>query len=365
MITRTSPACQTEIDDFNRVPAGAEPDADSDDWRKLLSESTLPVEQLLAQLDIPAQALDGSAVASIDGRIDTAPLSFSVRAPAPFIQRMEKGNINDPLLRQVLPVLAEQQPMPGYSDDPLQEAQANVAPGLIHKYTSRALLIVSKACAINCRYCFRRNFPYQDNQPSRAQWRDALNYLREHAAINEIIFSGGDPLACSDRHLRWLGQQLAAIPHIRRLRIHSRLPVVLPQRVDTQLLQWLESWPGQKVMVIHSNHTNEIDQQVAQAVTKLRTAGVTVLNQTVLLKGVNDSAAALTALSERLFDVGVMPYYLHMLDPVAGAAHFAIDDKKARQIVGEAAALLPGFLLPKLVRELPNKNAKTLIAPIQ
>lgn len=357
MITRTQPQCQTENSDLTPlIPLSAGDSA----WQPLLSAAAIPLEQLLGRLGLTV-----SDYHRVDGAIDTAPLSFPVRVPEPFIARMERGNINDPLLRQVLPLQAENHLAPGYIADPLEEADANVVPGLIHKYHGRALLIATRACAIHCRYCFRRHFAYQDNQPDRREWQQAFEYLTENTAIREVIFSGGDPLACSNARLNWFGQQLAAIPHISRLRIHSRLPVVLPQRVDQPLLQWLSSWDGQKVMVIHCNHARELDQSVADAIGRLKDIGVTVLNQTVLLKGVNDSPDALVELSERLYDCGAMPYYLHLLDPVQGAAHFAVSDARAQRLVGAASERLPGYLLPKLVRESAGQNSKTPLALIQ
>ena len=351
MITRTSPSCQTE----NTVIRLAEVKS----WQQLLSDSTLTLAELLEKLAIsPADF-----AASIDGDPDISPQDFPIRAPAPFIDRMVKGDINDPLLRQVLPLVKEHDITPGYTADPLHEADFNNTPGLIHKYRSRALLIVTKACAIHCRYCFRRHFPYEDNQPSRAMWSEALDYLQQHPEINEVIYSGGDPLASSNSQLSWLNQQIAVIPHIKTLRIHTRLPVVLPQRIDAGLLELLQQWPGKKVVVIHSNHANELDDSVKDAISKLKAIGVTVLNQTVLLKGINDSANTLVELSERLFDIGVLPYYLHLLDTVSGAAHFAISDTQAKAIMGEVTARLPGYLVPRLVREEADKTSKTPILP--
>ncbi|MDA8693829.1 EF-P beta-lysylation protein EpmB [Pseudomonadales bacterium] len=351
MITRTDPSCQTQ----NTVIRLDEVKS----WQQLLSGSTLTLAELLQKLDISAADFANS----IDGDPDTAALDFPIRAPAPFIERMVKGDINDPLLRQVLPLVKEHDITPGYTTDPLQEADFNSIPGLIHKYRSRALFIVTKACAIHCRYCFRRHFPYEDNQPSREMWSQALDYLEQHPDINEVIYSGGDPLASSNAQLNWLSQRIAKIPHIKTLRIHTRLPVVLPQRIDSALLELLQQWPGKKVIVIHSNHANEIDDSVKDAIDKLKLTGATILNQTVLLKGINDSSSALVELSERLFDVDVLPYYLHLLDSVTGAAHFAIDDTEAKTIMAEVVARLPGYLVPRLVREEANKQSKTLILP--
>ena len=353
MITRTGTKCQTEIQPI-RVLEPA-------DWRQLLSTSNLSLTELLTRLNLKQEDF----IDSLDGPLDVNPLDFIIKAPAPFIARMTKGDINDPLLRQVLPLQKENQVMPGYIDDPLHEKDYNVAPGLIHKYRNRALLIVTQACAIHCRYCFRRHFPYEDNRLARQAWEKALHYLQAKPSINEIILSGGDPLATSNKQLQWLIDQLATITSIKTLRIHSRLPVVLPQRIDRDLINCLRGWPGHKVVVIHSNHANEIDNNVKHAVDKIKSTGAIVLNQSVMLKGVNDRAETLAELSQRLFDSGVLPYYLHLLDPVTGAAHFAITDARAKRIMGEVTRLLPGYLVPKLVRELANKNSKTLILPTE
>jgi len=272
---------------------------------------------------------------------------------------MGPGDPTDPLLRQVLPLGEEALPAPGYVTDPLQEAEHTPARGLIHKYAGRVLLITSPACAVNCRYCFRRHFPYGDNSPSRAQWEASLEHLRTDPSITEAILSGGDPLAASDRQLAWLVERLEAIPHLRRLRIHTRLPVVIPDRIDAALLDWLGKSRLQKVVVLHINHAQEIDPAVVDACARLKTAGVTLLNQSVLLRGVNDSVDALAALSERLFEAGVLPYYLHVLDPVAGAAHFDVPDGQARELVAGLREVLPGFLMPRLVREVPGEGSKT------
>lgn len=359
MITRTSPSCQTEIRDLQPIT--------ENDWRSMLSNAKLTLAELLARVEIDprefthchGQGNNTNLIAAQSALPD-----FPIRVPEPFIQKMIKGDISDPLLRQVLPIASEHDITPGYTNDPLQENRFNVAPGLIHKYRSRALLIVSKACAIHCRYCFRRHFPYEDNQPGKQEWSTALSYIKQHTDINEIIYSGGDPLASSDKHLAWLSTQIAQIPHIKRLRIHTRLPVVLPQRIDDGLLTWLNDWQGQKIVVIHSNHVNELGDDVKMAIAKLKSAGATVLNQTVLLKGINDSVQALSQLSEKLFDIGVMPYYLHLLDPVTGSAHFNVSDARAKRLLGAVSAELPGYLVPKLVREQANKRCKTPILPI-
>ncbi|ERL50237.1 hypothetical protein BJB45_03665 [Halomonas huangheensis] len=284
---------------------------------------------------------------------------FEVRVPEAFAARMRTGDPMDPLLRQVLPLASEADTSPGFVTDPLEEAQHTARRGLIHKYAGRVLLIASPACAVNCRYCFRRHFPYDDNAPSRSQWEDTLNYLRDDSSLREAILSGGDPLAASDRQLAWLVEKLDSIRHLKRLRLHTRLPVVIPDRVDAIMLDWLASTRLQKVMVLHINHANEIDDAVIAACARLKAAGVTLLNQSVILRGVNDDVDSLEALSERLFEAGVLPYYLHAFDPVAGAAHFAVSDETAEALIAELRTRLPGFLMPTLAREIPGEASKT------
>lgn len=237
----------------------------------------------------------------------------------------------------------------------------NPAPGIVHKYSNRLLLIVSPSCAINCRYCFRRHFPYQENRQSKQQWRQAIDYIAKSKEINEVIFSGGDPLAANDNFLGWLCEQIAAIPHIKRLRIHTRLPVVIPSRIDEGFLRWASSTRLKPLVVLHINHGNEINLQVTEAVQRMTNLGIRVMNQTVLLKGVNDNAETLAQLSEKLFDIGAMPYYLHLLDQVQGASHFDIPQHFALNIYADLQTRLPGFLVPRLVREVAGEKSKTLI----
>ncbi|NLS14010.1 EF-P beta-lysylation protein EpmB [Vibrio sp. SM6] len=283
---------------------------------------------------------------------------FAQRVPKSFVERMEKGNPYDPLLRQVLPLSEELEWHDGYSTDPLVE-QNNSTPGLLHKYRNRALMIVKGGCAINCRYCFRRHFPYNDNPGSKQAWQQALDYLAQHDEINELILSGGDPLMAKDEELRWLIERVAAISHIKRLRIHSRLPVVIPARVTETLGSLLEASRLQIILVTHINHANEINDEFRHAMARLKRFGVTLLNQGVLLKGVNDSVAAQVQLSEALFDAGILPYYLHVLDKVQGAAHFYISDDEARTIMAGLLEQVSGYLVPKLTREIGGRPSKT------
>ena len=283
---------------------------------------------------------------------------FPLRVPRAFAARMQPGNAADPLLVQVLTAQEEFLAAPGFTTDPLDEQQS-VVPGLLHKYRNRALLLVKGGCAVNCRYCFRRHFPYQDNQGNKANWGKALEYIRLHPELDEIIFSGGDPLMAKDHELDWLISELEAIPHIRRLRIHSRLPVVIPARITDTLCQRLAASHLQVLMVTHINHPNEIDDHLRHSMARLKRAGVTLLNQSVLLRGVNDDADVLAALSNALFDAGILPYYLHVLDKVQGAAHFMVDDEEARALVKALLAKVSGYMVPKLAREVGGEPSKT------
>jgi len=264
----------------------------------------------------------------------------------------------------VLPVMAERNVLPGYNHDPLEEADANKVPGLIHKYHGRVLLIVTGHCGIHCRYCFRRHFPYADNQPSRQDWSQAFDYIRNDTSISEVILSGGDPLAVPDRHLQWMIGEIAAITHVKRLRIHSRLPVVIPSRVTSELVMMLAQTRLATSLVIHANHAQELDDHVMRALAPLRHAGVTLLNQAVLLVGINDAAEVLIALSERLFAMGVLPYYVHLLDHVTGAAHFDAGMDRIVSLRDALLARLPGYLVPQFVREVPQAASKIPFFPV-
>ena len=318
-------------------------------WQKELGQAFTSPEQLLAYLKIdPAPWHAGFAARRL----------FPMRVPRPFADKMQKGDAQDPLLRQVLPLGEEFNQVPGFVTDPLEEHDSAL-PGLLHKYRSRVLLVVRGGCAINCRYCFRRHFPYAENSPDQAGWQEALAYIAAHPEINEVILSGGDPLMAKDEHLARLFDALAAIPHLKRLRIHTRLPVVIPARLTNTLRDLLSSSRLQAVMVLHINHANELDEDLSQRLSSWRQADITLLNQSVLLAGVNDDAATLCDLSERLFSAGILPYYLHQLDKVAGAAHFLVSDNKAKALMAELLAELPGFLVPKLVREIGGEANKT------
>ena len=318
------------------------------DWRQLWREAVTDASELLGLLELQHLA----------GWLPTADAGFPLRVPRGFIARMRTGDARDPLLLQVLPQLAELDDVPGFMVDAVGDMAAREAQGVLHKYHGRALLIASGSCAINCRYCFRRHFPYGDEMAAAGQWRQALEHLRRDDSISELILSGGDPLALATSKLEELSRGLADVPHVTRLRIHTRLPVVLPERIDHAFTAWLAALPLQKVVVLHANHANEFDERVDAACARLRDTGATLLNQSVLLRGVNDDADALAGLSERLIAAGVLPYYLHQLDRVQGAAHFEVDDVRALALMEALRARLPGYLIPRLVREVGGDASK-------
>ena len=318
-------------------------------WQTEMAEAVRDPGELLSLLELDPRWLEPARRAAA---------AFPLRVPRPFLARMRKGDPQDPLLRQVLPLAEELQEVPGYARDPVGDLLSRGARGLLHKYRSRVLLITTGACGVHCRYCFRRHFPYAEESAKPDDWREALDYLRRDTSVNEVILSGGDPLTLSDSRLAELMRSLETVQHIKRLRLHTRQPVVLPSRVDDALLGWLSACRLQKVVVLHVNHPREMDASVREAGAKLRGAGASLLNQSVLLRGVNDSAAVLAELSEALFEAQVLPYYLNLLDPVAGAAHFDVPETEALKIMEELRARLPGYLVPKLVREVPGAPSK-------
>lgn len=322
-------------------------------WQEILSDLITDPEELLQILELDA---------------DTSPYSlealaqFPLKAPRPFVERIEKGNWHDPLLRQIWPSAAEEVQTEGFVADPLHEEEFNPVPGLLHKYQGRVLLTAAPHCAVHCRYCFRRHFDYRANSPSRAQWERAFNYIANDSSIEEVILSGGDPLALSDSQFRWLLQQLAAIETLNTVRIHTRLPIVIPQRVSAELIQSLSETRLNIALVIHCNHRRELDDEVGASLDKLADVGVTLLNQAVVLKDVNDNSGALIELNRALFRHNVLPYYLHMPDQVAGTEHFTVSDQQATNLIKSLHGALPGYLVPRLVRENPGERGKTRIA---
>lgn len=323
------------------------------DWQTALRQVITDPAELLGVLGLGPEWLPAARDAA---------RAFPLRVPRAFVARMHRGDHTDPLLRQVLPLEQESRVVEGFGLDPVGDLAAHVAPGVLHKYEGRVLLTATGACAIHCRYCFRRHFPYAEANASTEQWRAALEYVMAHPDIREVILSGGDPLTLSDRRLAEFIQALEGCAHVERLRLHTRLPVVLPQRVSPELCAWLSSTRLKTIMVIHANHAQELDDSVRVACQRIANCGTTLLNQSVLLRGVNDSVAVLKQLSEALFAAGVLPYYLHLLDRVQGAAHFDVSEDAARQLMAGLNAHLPGYLVPRLVREVPGAPGKELIA---
>ena len=341
MITRSAPGVHTG--NQQTMP---------DSWQMQLANCVTQPEELLDILGLDKSLLPAALKAD---------KAFSMRIPRSYIARMEYDNPNDPLLLQVLPLAQELQNVRGFSSDPLGETSKNPTEGVIHKYQGRLLLITSGACAVNCRFCFRRHFPYNENQLGGQHLEEALAYIRNESSIKEVILSGGDPLASSDSRLKQLTEALADIPHVKTLRIHTRMPVVMPDRITCALQDVLRSTRLKVVVVLHCNHAKEIDSTVVSAVDSLKSTGAMILNQAVLLKGINDTVEALVELSETLFDAGVMPYYLHLLDKVQGAAHFDISTETARALVQGMMIQCPGYLVPKLVQDIAGKPSKTIV----
>lgn len=332
MIPRTGKNCQTVS------------------WNEALATAFTCPEMLIDHLKLDRSLLPAAQKAASQ---------FGLRVPFSYVAQMEKGNPRDPLLLQVLPLGAELLHQPGFITDPVGDFNATACSGLLHKYHGRALMITTGICAINCRYCFRRHFPYQESSAHLDHWAAAIRYLKEDTSINEIILSGGEPLMLTDPKLAKLILTLEAIPHLLRLRIHTRMPVIIPQRITDNLLDMLENTHLQSIIVIHSNHPNELSPEVQQALRQLRSRNVTLLNQSVLLKGINNNLETQIELCESLFRTGTLPYYLHMLDPVQGAAHFEVSQEEAITLHQGLLRKLPGYLVPRLVRELSGSPAKT------
>lgn len=325
--------------------------AETESWQQTMRTAIRDVKTLRKQLNLPPDPTSAGAAES-----------FALFAPQPFVDRIKPGEESDPLLLQLLPTAAEDQSPAHFLTDPLLESDASLTTGVLKKYTARALLIVTGACAIHCRYCFRRHFPYSDNSAGGSDLDDALAAIAADTSIEEVILSGGDPLTVVDQTLSKLIAGLESIPHVRRVRIHTRLPIMIPARVTKDLVAMLKQSVMEKVVVIHANHANEFDAHVAGALSRLQSAGAILLNQTVLLKGINDDSQTLIDLSKRLLAAGVMPYYLHQLDQVIGAAHFEVPEETGTQLIAEMRAALPGFAVPRYVREIPGEPNKTVLA---
>jgi EF-P beta-lysylation protein EpmB len=318
-------------------------------WQKALVQAVTDPKELLSILELDQTLLPAAQAVN---------KQFPMIVPRGFVERMQKGDPHDPLLRQVLAIDSELIETPGFSQDPLKEANVNPVTGLLHKYHGRVLLTFVGTCAVNCRFCFRRHFPYNENNPSNEGWDQALAYIANDSSIEEVILSGGDPLIANDKKLLIFSDKLNQIAHVKRLRIHSRVPIVLPERISPEFIAWTKTLRQQVIMVTHCNHPQEINDQVALALLHMKQAGITLLNHTLLLKGVNDSVETLVELSKALFANSVLPYYLHMLDKVQGAAHFDVNQGQAQALHWGMAQKLSGYMVPKLVYEKPGAPAK-------
>ncbi len=324
------------------------------DWKEELRQAFTRPADLLGFLALPTDLADERRAAGFR--------EFRMLVPRGYAALMEQGNPDDPLLRQVLPVACERTDHPDFSTDPVGDAAATRGPGLLKKYQGRALLVTTPACAIHCRYCFRRHYPYAQESLGADAGSSAIAGIASDDTIREVILSGGDPLMLDDAHLQSLVAKLEAIPHVERLRLHTRLPVVLPARVTKALCGTLAQTRLQAVVVVHANHPRELSPAASGAVRLLREAGVALLNQSVLLRGVNDDPDTLSVLSDVLFRDGILPYYLHLLDRVQGAAHFEVPLTEALDLMAELRLRLPGYLVPRLVREDPGAGSKIALS---
>ena len=321
-------------------------------WRSALRTAVRDAAQLIRAVGLPESLVPVAQAAE---------RSFPVFAPLEYIARMRRGDISDPLLRQVLPLADELRTAPGFSPDPVGDRAATLSPGLLQKYRSRTLIVTTAACAVHCRYCFRREFPYEESPRSPAAWQPALDRIAADSTVDEVILSGGDPLTLVDSSLAELVHRIAEIDHVRRLRVHTRLPIIIPERVTSEMLSWLTGSRLTPIMVVHANHANEIDASVEAALSRLSCAGVPLLNQAVLLRGVNDSVEALESLCRQMIDLRVMPYYLHQLDKVNGAAHFEVPIEQGMVLVDKLRARLPGYAVPRYVQEVRGESGKRVL----
>ena len=325
-----------------------------------ISSSIRNIDELAQRVQLSIADLDTNKLLSNINPEDQH-TKFPLRVTESYLRRVEVGNSKDPLLLQILPTATENLHQTGYSLDPVGDCSAQKQDGVIQKYHGRALLITTPACAIHCRYCFRRHYPYSENRISDTNLAEAIEWIKEEKSLNEIILSGGDPMMLSNQRLFRVIDSIAEIPHIKTVRIHTRMPVVLPSRIDDMLIDRLSQLNINKVVVIHANHPNEINSEVESALLRIKQSGTILLNQSVLLKGVNDSASTLKQLSLRLFDAGVIPYYLHTLDRVVGSHHFEVRDEIAVKIIKTLSSQLPGYLVPKLVREIEGESEKCAV----
>ena len=326
---------------------------DKTTWQQILKEAVRDPVELCRLLDLPSKYVEAAQRASS---------TFPVLVPRGFLAKMAIGDPHDPLLRQVMPLDEELHSPPNFTTDPVGDRDAVRRPGLLQKYSGRSLILTTGACAVHCRYCFRRHYPYSEAPPSTAAWNKALTHIAADTSIEEVLLSGGDPLTLRDERLAELAGHLNDMPHLRRLRIHTRLPIMIPQRVTDHLLQWLRPARLTPIFVIHANHPKELDEAVTESLGRLIDHGVPVFNQSVLLRNVNDDLETLSELCQRLVNARIMPYYLHQLDRVAGAAHFEVPVQKGVELIEGLRTRLPGYAVPRFVAEVPGAESKIVIA---
>jgi len=318
-------------------------------WKEALSSAVRDPKQLLDLLELTDQEY-----------LDRVHLNnkFNLFVPLSYVKKMKKGDWDDPLLKQVLPLKDETVKTFGFVSDPVGDLSAEISTGVLKKYQGRVLIVTTGACAVHCRYCFRRHFPYANSMPDKGKWQQTLEVIREDTSISEVILSGGDPLMLPDDRLSSMCQDLAGIPHVKILRFHTRIPVFLPERITPNFLGWLSEIDAKVVMVVHANHANELDDNFKYLMKEVSSLGVMLLNQSVLLKNINDDAVTLSSLSERLFECDILPYYVHQLDKVQGAAHFEVSDRDMVDIQNKMRDGLSGYLVPKFVREVSGERSK-------
>lgn len=321
----------------------------NDGWKEALSSAVRDPLHLLELLDLTDQKYQDQVLLGD---------KFNLFVPLSYVKKMKKGDWNDPLLKQVLPIKDETVKVFGFVSDPVGDLNAEISTGVLKKYQGRVLIVTTGACAVHCRYCFRRHFPYANSMPDKAKWQQTLEVIKSDESISEVILSGGDPLMLPDDRLSRMCQELANIPHVKTLRFHTRVPVFLPERITSNFLSWLAKLGTKVVMVVHANHANELDEEFERLMKKISAIGVTLLNQSVLLKNINDDVIELSSLSERLFECDILPYYVHQLDKVQGAAHFEVTDEEMKVIQNQMRECLPGYLVPKFVREVSGERSK-------
>lgn len=332
------------------------------DWRVAMKLAIRSGKELRSLLSLPdPKSSDKAGNGPDEAFVVASEKDFPTFVPLEYLSRIVPGDLNDPLLRQVLPVLDEDQDAPGFTADPVGDLEVMPANGVLHKYHRRVLLVTTGACGVHCRYCFRREFPYSEASATGLSMEAAIRYLRDHQEIEEVLLSGGDPLTLVDEKLKATLEGIESIPHVKRLRVHTRMPIVIPQRITPELIQIFRGTRLATWFVVHANHPNELDEHVLERLGQLIDSGIPVLNQAVLLKGVNDQVEVLESLCSKLINHRIQPYYLHQLDRVRGASHFEVPIERGLEIIEALRELLPGYAMPQYVVENAGAKSKTVI----